>query len=359
MEARNRTATTMNTHHGAARLILLSAFFTCAQAADEPSVPPTISASADGETFKGPEILRSGNLAYPVSESSEGNEGWVVLDMMIDPKGKPYEVTVVDSTGNPAFEKTALRGVQYFAFAPAIRDGTPIDSSFTLKIKFAMSTPQKGAHQEFVRAYRRATKAIEAGERAKADEEMRNLKVENLYEDAFLNLANYYYHRKWGTEADQLADLRRAVAGERRPQYLERATFLGVLTALLNLEVRGKDYGAALATWKILQPFVAKKDLPAYLKTIDQIVSLQNSDSAVRMSAQITKGTAWYGQLFKKNFQIAVASGKVSEIKLRCEEAYLIFRYDPQLQYKVDARGGDCSIEIVGDPGTKFDLIQS
>jgi len=341
----------MNQHHGAARFILLSIFFTCAQAADQ--------APLDVETFKGPEIVRSGNLTYPVSESSGGNEGWVVLDMMIDPKGKPYEVTVVDSTGNPAFEKTALRGVQYFEFAPAIRDGTPIDSSFTFKIKFAMSTPQKGAHQEFVRAYKRATKAIEAGDRAKADEEMRNLKVENLYEDAFLNLASYYYHRKWGTEADQLCDLRRAVAGESAPLYLDRSTFIGVLTALLNLEVRAKDYGAALATWKILQRFVAEKDLPAYLKTIDQIVTLRNSDRAVRMSAEITRGTAWYGQLFKKKFQIAVANGKVSEIKLRCAKAYLIFPYDPALEYKVDARRGDCSIEIVGDPGTKFDLIQS
>jgi hypothetical protein len=58
-------------------------------------------------------------------------------------------------------------------------------------------------------------------------------------------------------------------------------------------------------------------------------------------------------------FEIAVSSGRVSEIKLRCERQYVFFRYEPGVQYKVDGAGGTCGIELVGDPGTAFELIQS
>ncbi len=55
----------------------------------------------------GPKILNGGltSNAYPRNEVTDGREGWVVLNMMIDPKGKPYEVMVADSSGNPAFEE--------------------------------------------------------------------------------------------------------------------------------------------------------------------------------------------------------------------------------------------------------------
>jgi hypothetical protein len=53
-----------------------------------------------------------------------------------------------------------------------------------------------------------------------------------------------------------------------------------------------------------------------------------------------------------------VTSGAVSEIKLRCEKQYLFFKYQPGVQYSIGSKKDQCSIEVVGDPGTKFDLVQ-
>jgi hypothetical protein len=49
----------------------------------------------------------------------------------------------------------------------------------------------------------------------------------------------------------------------------------------------------------------------------------------------------------------------VSEIKLRCEKQYVFFRYQPAVEYSVANRAGRCSMEVVGEPGTAFELIQS
>ena len=77
------------------------------------------------------------------------------------------------------------------------------------------------------------------------------------------------------------------------------------------------------------------------------------------MSARIDKGTTWHGALFKHRFGITVTSGAVSEIKLRCEKRYLFFKYETGLSYSVSVKSGPCSIEILGTPGTTFELIQS
>ncbi len=120
------------------------------------------------ETFQGPKILNglTGN-AYPRNEVTDGREGWVVLNMMIDPKGKPYEVMVADSSGNPAFEKAALKAVNWLDFQPARRGKTPIDSSFTFKMKFAIRELANGASVSFASAYRRFAKATQAGDKVK------------------------------------------------------------------------------------------------------------------------------------------------------------------------------------------------
>jgi hypothetical protein len=64
------------------------------------------------------------------------------------------------------------------------------------------------------------------------------------------------------------------------------------------------------------------------------------------------------GTLFRNRFSIAVKSGGVSEIKLRCERQYLFFRYEPGVQYSIGSKKDQCGIEVIGNPGTTFDLVQ-
>ena len=104
-------------------LVLVACSLSNAFAVDEPGdsaqlatpAPDTVSI----EVFKAPRIRSSpGSNFYPKEEVSDGREGWVVLNMMIDPQGKPYEAMVVDSSGNPAFEKAALRS-RYCSQSPS------------------------------------------------------------------------------------------------------------------------------------------------------------------------------------------------------------------------------------------------
>jgi TonB family protein len=342
-------------------LLLTTGVRITAHAADAELEQPKAAASAavDVEVFKGVRILRTpGDNIYPSSEVRDGREGWVQLNMMIDPRGKPYEAMVIDSSGSPAFEKAAMKALNLISFEPARRGDTPIDSSFEFKMKFSMYGPAKGASRDFVSGYRRFTKAIDAGDKTEADAQLAGLQAQNLYEEAFENYGKYFYHRKWGTPQQQLTDLRLAIAGEKRPEYLPRAGFVTALTAIFALEVQASDLGRALDSWERLERLAPPATRTQLQPTVDQIRAIKLGNQAVRLPATIEKGNRWAGTLFRNRFSVAVKSGAVSEIKLRCEKQYLFFKYEPGLQYSIGSKDDRCGIEVVGDPGTSFDLIE-
>jgi TonB family protein len=310
----------------------------------------------DIEVFQGAKILSGpGESSYPASEMNHGREGWVRLNMMIDPKGKPYEVMIMDSSGNPAFEKAALKAINLVSFAPARRGDTPVDSSLTFKFKFYMGDFGKGASPSFAANYGKFTKAITAGDKATADT---MLKAKNLYEEAFEHYSRYFYYTKWGQPAEQLRELSLAIAGEKRPEYLPKKTFVHALTARFVLQAKGGDYGDALATWAILEPIASKGERAPLAPVADQIKALQHGTQPLRYAALIGETHSWSGYLLRDRFSIDVTSGKVSEIKLRCEKQYLFFKYEPGVEYSIGRKKDQCHMEVVGNQGTEFVLIQ-
>jgi TonB family protein len=344
-------------------LILVVCSLSRALAADDPAdSAPLASASSDTvsvEVFKGVRIRSSpGSSFYPKAEVSDGREGWVVLNMMIDPGGKPYEVMVADSSGNPAFEKAALRAVNQIAFEPARRGNTPIDSSFIFKMKFAISDMAKAATPAFAAAYGRFTSATRAGDKAKADAALERLHPENLYEEAYANFGKFQYHYKWGTPAEQRVDLNRAIAGEDKPTYLPKDVFAGALYARFKLEVAAHDYGTALETWNVLEPFATPAMRTDLQGIVGQLRAAQLSSQPIRQSATIEENNQWSTTLFRNRFHLVVSGGAVSEIKLRCAQQYLFFKYQPDLEYSIGSKNDHCELEVVGDNGTKFDLVQ-
>jgi TonB family protein len=316
-------------------------------------------AQAPIETFTGPKAIEKVAPSYPESERQTGDEGWVIVNLMIDPKGKPYEATVADSTGNRVFEKAALAAVDKWRFEPASKGGTPIDAGANVKLEFRL-TGDSAASEQFVKIYKQVLKAVEAGDREHADSRLALLttSTHNLYEDAYRAIATYTYYRKWGTDAQQLSALRRAIAGERSARYLPKGVFASALQAQLALEIRTQDYARALRTWETLNDVGLDAATRANLqKSIDQIQALRTDDKAYAVPGEIAN-TSWYYELLKQRFQIEVAAGAIAEVKLRCDQQYILFRFDPQLQYTISGNDSGCSMELIGDPGTKFRLIQ-
>ena len=141
---------------------------------------------------------------------------------------------------------------------------------------------------------------------------------------------------------------------------MDRVLFVKVLLAMFDLEVSTQDFARALSTWKLLEALdVDEQKMAIIQNAVINIFTLKGDDRAYAVSGKIGESSSWYYHLLKNSFKIDVVNGKVAEIKLRCDKKYVFFRYDPDIQYRISDKYGFCGIELVGDPGTTFSLVQS
>ena len=290
----------------------------------------------------------------------DNNEGWVEFSFMVDPNGKPFEVTVAQSSGNKRFEEVATQALEHSTFEPGMLNGQPVEAGMEMKFKFENTTltREPGARREFIHAYKALETAVKSADRAAADQAMAQLKVTNLYEDAFYGLAQDRYAYKWGTPAQQLAGLKRAIAEEDKAHYLPNELFRAALLDSFKLQVILRDYAGAVTTWKrLLHAGIDKDSVAKFQPVIDKLETIRTNDSAYQVEGAITDGK-WYLHLFKHNFKANVTEGALTEVRLRCDKHHYFFAFDPTLEYQVNPHAGDCSLELLGAPGTRFNLIQ-
>jgi TonB family protein len=209
----------------ACAMSLLVSARTLAQAPPESQLETTPPERTPIELFSAPHAKKIDMESFPLSEL--GNEGWVELAFMVDTNGKPFEVTVIRSTGNPTFEKVAVKSIEHSKFEPGKLNGAPVESGFEMKYRFLNPPPHQssGANPAFVKSYKTLIAAVNSGDQAVADEAMQKLTITNLYEDAYFGIATYEYASKYGDEGQQLEGLRRAIAREDDARYLPRDLF--------------------------------------------------------------------------------------------------------------------------------------
>ncbi|HEV2700588.1 MAG TPA: TonB family protein, partial [Steroidobacteraceae bacterium] len=118
--------------------------------------------------------------AYPNVDS----EGWVVLNFMVDARGRPFEVAVTQSTGSKQLEAAAIQAIERATIEPGTVNGKPIESSSVWKFKF-VGEATTGAQPPFIKAYKLLQEAIKSGDRAAADVALKELTISNPYEDAY------------------------------------------------------------------------------------------------------------------------------------------------------------------------------
>lgn len=327
---------------------------------DAPEPPPAPGLPV--QVFKGPRAQHIAPAGYPPFEVRTGGEGWVLLSIMVDTQGKPFEVAVMRSTGNKAFEDRAVQAMQRSTFVPASLDGRPVESAAVIKYVFINSRAKAGiSDQEFVGASRALEKALHTSDRPAADAALERLRqtIKTLKDDVYYGLALYEYASRWGTVDEQLAGLRRAFAGEhRRQRYLTEVQWRDLLLDTLKVDIEVHDYADALSMWDLLTGAGLDRDTAARIQPIiDRIKRLRTDDEAYTVSGTIL-GLDWMFHLYKPHFRASIEEGSLAQVQLACERGFVYFRFDPKLAYTVQPKYGSCVIRLAGTPGTRFKLIQ-
>lgn len=109
----------------------------------EPELQKPVAESIDHDADlkpKGIETAASSAQAliptYPRLSRRRGEEGTVILSIIVSATGRPEQIDVVQSSGYTRLDKAAVSTARRSRFVPATRNGSPIQSSFEHRFIF-------------------------------------------------------------------------------------------------------------------------------------------------------------------------------------------------------------------------------
>jgi protein TonB len=73
---------------------------------------------------------------YPLEAARRGEQGTVVTVIHVNPDGTAASVVVVQSSGSPTLDSTAVRTFQHWKFRPAQEHGAPVPSDIVEPLRF-------------------------------------------------------------------------------------------------------------------------------------------------------------------------------------------------------------------------------
>jgi protein TonB len=102
--------------------------------APPPPPPPPVRV---GGQIKEPRKLKAVPPVYPDAAVSARIEGVVILECLIDPRGRVSEIAVM--RGVPLLEQAALDAVRQWVYTPTLMDGVPVPVLMTVTVRFDLS----------------------------------------------------------------------------------------------------------------------------------------------------------------------------------------------------------------------------
>jgi TonB family protein len=238
------------------------------------------------ELFEASRLLDAVTPKFPASASMRGEEGWVIVNFMIDEAGQAFEPMVVDSMGDNLFIDAALTALDDSTFVPASLSGKAINSSKTIRYTFVLENREKGARRSFTSRYRRFIRFVDDDEQEKAQAELERLEengARSLYEDAFLNLARYYYAAEYGSSEEQMTYLEKALFFDNEAThetYLPKEDALTYWPRLFVLQARNKHFAEALTTYEVIKAIGADEAAASLADAVAQLRDLAVNDTA-------------------------------------------------------------------------------
>ena len=300
---------------------------------------------------------------FSMATLKKGQEGWVKLNFMIDTEGKTYDIYVTEHVGNDALVDEAIKSIEKATYTPARKGGEVVDSSSSRIYRLSISEGKK--NRNFEKEYENFVSALQNNSQAETEEalnKLESIKINRLYEYAYLNLVRSYYEERYGTSFEQMKYLKKAL-GDNYPNP-QQESYLGEELApmerrrLAATQIKNQYFSEAFDTLELMQAKGDEEGVALFSETVNQLTEFRESNANYDVSGIIDDKGYWNISLFKKSFYFDNLTGTVEELKLHCVDKYVVFDFNQELQYSVSDSVRDCLLIVVGDSGTTFTLVQ-
>lgn len=84
-------------------------------------------------------LVTSRAPVYPMTALSQGIEGWVDLEFIVDREGRPRDIVVTDAVPTGTFDRAAANAVVRHRYEPFVVDGVSYERRVRLRVRFALN----------------------------------------------------------------------------------------------------------------------------------------------------------------------------------------------------------------------------
>ena len=109
----------------------------------------TFSSSGNGQVEEKPGYLKNPPPAYPSEAVQKGQEGLVLLSVMIDRTGQPLKVALKQSSGFYLLDESAVKAVKKWKFRPARTGAQAVETQDTIPVRFRLENIKKHPKKSF------------------------------------------------------------------------------------------------------------------------------------------------------------------------------------------------------------------
>lgn len=227
--------------------------------------------------------------------------------------------------------------------------------------KFLLDQKGEGkASPKFAGIFETARIAILKKDFAKADKSMqklRQLEKVNDYEQAHINLLDYWYARAQGKpDVEYEAALKVVSTGAGN---VEARTFVDIGMLVLKNQFNNQDLGGAIDTLVNLRKESASQNdlaaVPAVTKKLDDLAAQQTD-----IMQKITTNDAgvWSAKLFKQHFYFSGINGEINSLGFNCTNKQATLPYKQDSIMEIPDAWGSCTMKVNAKPNTSFNIVQ-
>ena len=144
------------------------------------------------------------------------------------------------------------------------------------------------------------------------------------------------------------------------PDYMDENLLSNLLWSKLELQLQLGHYRESLRTIKMIEKLGELDEsqeaiLRQYRNSIEE---LHATDRSYSVDGMLDKDGKWKYVLLRNQFAVTDVNGLINEFQLYCQRDLVRFKFEPELEYRLDGTNGTCSLWTVGKPNTEFKLLQ-
>ncbi len=300
-------------------------------------------------------------------------EGWVVCSVQVDTEGNVEDVIILDSSGATGIERAFVDFLSKQQYSPALLKGEPVRGSYENKL-IQFTDMDRGVSRRVRALFRDGREAIVAGDAPAAQkivEKLQAIDGRNLYEEAHIELLKASRYRLLGQQANEVHSLSRILrfdtygeSEDMKNRYLEQDLQLQVLSRLYEIQMNNMMIADAQNTASKLTQLTPDNPITLQIeKHAQMVMSHLPEDATIRTTGELADNpyrptSVWKTRLSRKRGFIDQTEGSITNFKIACDNGET--RADPTgaISWNLPDSWGTCTAELIGEPGTTFELVQ-